>query len=59
MGLAEGDRFTVETPWGWATAEVPTGASAGQSIMVQLPRSYREASSLATTDTLNGPGPTK
>ena len=58
-GKVAGDRFTVNTEWGWATTEVPVGASAGQSIMVQLPRTHHEASSLASTETLDGPGPTK
>lgn len=58
-GKVAGDRFTVETAWGWATTEVPVGASAGQPILVQLPRNRHEASSLASTDTLDGPGPTK
>ena len=58
-GKVPGDRFTVQTAWGWATGEVPVGATAGQMVLVRLPRTAREAASLASVDTLSGPGPTR
>ena len=58
-GKVPGDKFTVHTEWGWATAEVPVGTLPGTKIVVQLPRTAYEASKLAATETLDGPGPTK
>lgn len=56
-GKVSGDIFSIETGRGLRFAtEVPVGASAGQTIMVKIPRTPIEK---AVSETMDGPGPTR